>query len=83
MQIAENKQQNNPSANAVVASDSSLAKRFPKSRRFWVKGFDGQPQLRPLSRLLLMSVLSKTLLTLMRCHLMPFSFLSAWHVLRV
>jgi hypothetical protein len=33
--------------------------------------------------LLLMSVLSKTLFTLMRSHLMPFSFFTAWHLLRV
>jgi hypothetical protein len=33
-----------------------------------------------LPALFLMSVLSKTFLTLMRCHLMSFSFLTAWHV---
>jgi len=33
--------------------------------------------------LLLMSVFSKTLLTLMRRHLMSFSFLSAWHTLEI
>ena len=32
-----------------------------------------------LPTLFLMSVLSKTLFTLMRCHLMSFPLLTAWH----
>lgn len=70
-----------------TAGDASQATKFElKSQRAeclnilrYTYGKGASVDAHALPVFLLMSVLSKTLLTLVRSHLMSFSFLTAWH----